>query len=76
MTFQPPTHAMLITIGDYPQLKLICWNRQPTAQVDDETAFALYERNWRHVDVEALGQEERALIDRLTLEQGQGVMNV
>ena len=31
-----------------------------------EEALALYERNWRHVDVEKLTPQERALIQALT----------
>ncbi len=66
----------MITIGDFPELKLICWNRRADDQIDDATAFALYERNWKHVDPARLGAEERDLIERLTREQGHGVMNV
>lgn len=64
----------VIDAHDYPELRLLCWNRVerfiPAAE-----AFALYERNWRFVDPTALSQAERALIDRLAGQFGNGVLN-
>lgn len=67
---------MAIRISDYPQLKLIAWNRREDEWLAEEDALALYERNWRHVDQRALTVEERALIDRLVRDYGNGVLHV
>ena len=62
--------------ADYAQLSLLVWNRDPNDLIDEATAFALYEANWRHVDEASLQPAERALIARLTAQHGHGVMNV
>lgn len=66
----------LLTIGDYPQLALLAWSRRPDDVITAEEAFGLYEGNWRFVDVEQLGEQERELIEGLTETCGQGLMNV
>lgn len=58
----------------YPNLELLCWNRADRP-VSDREAFGLYERNWRFVDQAALGEAERALIERLAQKFGNGVIN-
>ena len=63
-------------IGDYPQLRLIAWNRDPHDAITGEEAFGLYERNWRFVDESAMLPHERALVDRLTREYGDGILHV
>jgi hypothetical protein len=64
----------LVRVSDYPQLRLLCWSR--TAEfLTREDAFALYERNWRHVDVARLTDDERALLDALAAELGNGLIN-
>lgn len=55
-----------IRLTDYPQLKQLAW------QVHGETlspveAWDIYERNWRHMDKQALIEYERQLIDALRL---------
>jgi hypothetical protein len=65
----------LIQIDDYPELALLAWNRA-VREVEEDEALALYERNWRFVDVEHLLPQERALIDRLAARYGHGVLNV
>ncbi len=62
-------------IDDYPQLALLAWSRV-VREITGEEAFALYERNWRFVDVGCLNTNETALIDRLTTQYGHGVLNV
>ncbi|MEO8411317.1 MAG: hypothetical protein ABI478_12175 [Propionivibrio sp.] len=66
----------MLRIADFPQLKLIAWNRGENALIEDEEALALYERNWRFVEQDRLGQQERELIDRLVKMYGHGVLNV
>lgn len=48
---------MRIPVNRYPQLQGLCWNRPADAIVDGPEALALYERNWRFVDVPALTLE-------------------
>jgi hypothetical protein len=67
---------MQLRLTDYPQLQLIAWNRSVDALIEEEEAFALYERNWRYVDEAALLPHERQLIAHLTQAFGHGVMNV
>lgn len=63
-------------IGDLPQLRLIAWNRNPHDAISGEEAFDLYERNWRFVDETTLLPHERAVIERLTREYGDGILHV
>lgn len=65
-----------IRLADYPQLRLIAWNRRAEDLVSDEEALALYERNWRHIDQGSLQPAERHLIDRLIRTVGKGVLHV
>ena len=64
----------LLLVDDYPSLKLLCWNR-PTPYVTRRDAFALYERNWRFVDLTATPDSERTLIESLAREFGNGLIN-
>ena len=41
---------MPIRIAEYPQLKLIAWNRNDKDLIEEEEALAVYERNWHYVD--------------------------
>ena len=63
---------MSVRIKDYPQLTRLCWNLPGVEELSGERALAIYEERWRHVDASALGAEERALIDRLAREHGEG----
>jgi len=65
-----------LAIRDYPQLRLIAWNRREGDVITEEEAFGLYETNWRYVNEYDLDDRERAMIHRLTQEYGKGVMNV
>jgi transcriptional regulator with XRE-family HTH domain len=65
-----------ISLAKYPQLKSIAWSLTGDAEVSPTEAFALYERNWRHVDTATMAPAERALLARLTATIGKGVMNV
>ena len=61
--------------SDYPELRLICWHRPSYQPMEEEEAFAVYERNWRYVDQEMLTDAEKALIERLKNTYGDGVIN-
>ena len=63
-----------VRVADYPQLRLLCWNRRDAVLAAAE-AFALYEANWRHVDPATLDAQERGLIEALVREYGCGVLN-
>lgn len=67
---------MEIHIAEYPQLRFIAWNRHDDATVSGEEALALYERNWDYVEVDKLSADEKALIERLVKEYGNGVLHV
>lgn len=65
-----------IRIGDYPQLRLIAWQRDPGDVVDGAEALDLYEANWRYVDSEEMTGRERTFLKRLIRMYGGGVLNV
>lgn len=67
--------ATELKIDEYPQLALLAWNRT-IREINEEEAFALYENNWRFVDVEHLIPHEADLIARLIQQYGHGVLNV
>ena len=67
---------MGLRLADFPQLRLIAWNRIDDDVLEDQEALALYERNWRLVDSTNLLPAERLLIDRLIKECGNGVFHV
>jgi len=64
-----------VEIARYPNLRLLAWQLHREYLAETE-AFALYEREWRHVDRQSLGDEERRLIQRLADIYGRGVLNV
>jgi transcriptional regulator with XRE-family HTH domain len=61
-----------ITLVDYPQLKQLAWQVQGADILSPKEAWDIYERNWRHLDEQALGLHEQQLIDalRLAFERG------
>lgn len=67
---------MNIRIDKYPQLRELCWNRPAATVLEGEDALALYERNWRFIDMDRLTQEEQDLLDMLVARYGNGVLNV
>ena len=56
----------------WPTLKGLTWNRADR-WIPANEALALYERNWRHVDVARITPGEEKLIERLTARFGGGV---
>jgi len=68
--------AREIIPNDFPELKMLAWNRDPARPIPASEAFALYERNWRFVDAGALTEAEAALIRDLTRAYGNGVLLV
>ena len=43
----------MIRLADFPQLRMLAWNRPADAEVDEAEALALYEANWRFVEPDA-----------------------
>lgn len=62
----------LVVPKDFPGLNMLVWNRDPARPIEREVALALYERNWRFVDVQNLAPTEAALIKGLVAEFGHG----
>lgn len=61
-----------IRLVEYPQLKRLAWQLHGVDELTPEQALGLYERNWRHVNVQALDPHERALVAMLTRQLGEG----
>lgn len=64
-----PAH---IRLEDYPQLAALAWQRDLEAPLTPRDALDLYERNWRHLDRDAMSDAERELLDRLVEELAGG----
>ncbi|MCO5065195.1 MAG: hypothetical protein M9924_12380 [Rhizobiaceae bacterium] len=56
----------------FPELRKLVWNRDPAQPLAAEEAFALYDRNWRFVDQQALTERETILIKDLGHQFGHG----
>lgn len=56
-----------IAFADYPQLKQLAWQVHGVDTLSPREALSIYERSWRHLDLEALEPHERHLIDALRL---------
>jgi hypothetical protein len=68
--------TMQLHLAEYPQLRLIAWNRKDDDLIEEDEALALYERNWRYVDHAHITEKEQQLIDRLVAQYGNGVLHV
>ena len=64
----------MVRVANYPNLKLLCWSFG-APYVTRRNAFALYERNWRWLDIAGAPPHERELIDDLAREFGRGLIN-
>lgn len=54
-----------IPLRDYPQLKKLAWQVQGVDTLSPREAWGIYQRNWRHLDVDQLQAHEQLLIDNL-----------
>ncbi len=52
--------------GGYPMLREIAWSTDPMTRLTPAEAFAIYERNWRHLDRDAMEPKEQDRVARLT----------
>lgn len=60
-----------IRLADYPQLKKLAWQVHGTDELTPLEALSIYERNWRHVDLQAMEPGEQQLVDALRLGLGE-----
>lgn len=65
---------VVLDIERWPRLRQLAWNRKDR-WIPAEEALSLYERNWRFIEGEPLGEDEEALIERLKARYGAGVLN-
>ena len=61
----------VVDIRQWPALRELAWNRADR-WIPAGEAFSLYERNWRHVDRDALAEREREFIAQLAARFGDG----
>lgn len=66
----------MVRLADFPQLRLLAWNRPDEEFLDEHEALVIYEAHWRFVDEARLTGAERALIERLVTQFGNGVLLV
>ncbi len=66
--------AELVDLADFPQLQQLCWNLN-VEFLTRADALAIYERNWRLIDHASLTPIELKLIQELTRELGNGMVN-
>lgn len=69
---QGPVAPAVVRVQDYPQLALLAWQLKNTEELSAREALAIYERNWRHLDIAKLTAEERELIEALSRQLGGG----
>lgn len=59
-----PVH---IDLAEYPQLKQLAWQVHGVDKLLPKEALDIYERNWRHLDLKAMDEHERHLVNALRL---------
>ena len=67
-----PALPARIRLADYAQLERLAWQLHGVTELSPQAALDLYERNWRHVDVEGLSAGERRLVNALVQQLGGG----
>lgn len=61
-----------INLADYPMLKQLAWQVHGTDELTPKEALSIYERNWRHLEPEAMTVQERQLVNALRKGLGDG----
>ena len=56
-----------VALADYPQLRSLAWQVHGTDTLTPVEALDIYERNARHLDLQAMSTEEQALLQALRL---------
>lgn len=67
-----PALPARIRLADYPELRRLAWQMGEDTELTPHAALDLYERNWRHMNHDALGEQERALVRQLAQVLGGG----
>ena len=66
---------MLINRNNYPELNYLLWD-YTQQMVTPAQAFDTYEHRWAHIDKNRLTEEEQALIEQLTRDEGNNILLV
>lgn len=61
----PAAKPTTITVGEYPGLRTLAWQTDAGTTITEAEALNLYERGWRHLDQEALTDDEKAFVQHL-----------
>lgn len=61
-----------VRVADYPQLQRAAWHLAADATLTPGEALGVYERNWRHLDRQAMDEREAALLEALIRGPGKG----
>lgn len=56
-----------VVLADYPQLRALAWQVHGTDTLTPTEALDIYERNARHLDLQAMSADEQALLQALRL---------
>ena len=56
-----------VALADYPQLRALAWQVHGTDTLTPIEALDIYERNARHLDLQAMSADEQALLQALRL---------
>jgi len=56
-----------VPLADYPQLRALAWQVHGTDTLTPTEALGIYERNARHLDMQAMSDDEQALLQALRL---------
>lgn len=54
-----------VVFADYPQLKQLAWQVHGVDTLSPREALTIYERNWRHLDLETMEPREHDLVTAL-----------
>lgn len=66
-TLEKPVLPPKIPLSQFPQLRKLAWQIRSDKEIAPREALGLYERNWRHLDLDAMDEQEKELIDQLML---------
>lgn len=61
-----------LRLADLPELRRLAWQLGADTVLTPQQALALYERNWRHLDRNAMTPHEQAVLDSLVQSVGGG----